>query len=147
MHPPNTICERLDDWFVQFKVTASEGSRPALGRLDPVTKEPLFASETKEAVANDKLKAQRLQDPLPLDCMCSVTAPNPNSGHGLPEHLSHRGESNLEAFHLMLAHLSNNGMRETLADDLNPTGTARHNLTIRHKIRLSRTTDENSMRQ
>jgi len=38
-------------------------------------------------------------------------------------------------------------MRETLADNLNLTGTARHNLSIRHKIRQSRLTDENSMRQ
>ena len=145
IRPPNAICERLDDWFIQFKVTASEGSRPALGRLDPTTKEPLFTSETKEAMKNCKLKAQHLQDPLPIDRMHSVTPPNPNSRQRLPECLSHRDESNLEAFHLMLAHFGNNGMRESLADNLNLTGTARHNLAIRHKMRLSRMTDEKSM--
>lgn len=36
-------------------------------------------------------------------------------------------------------------MRETLADNLNLTGMARHNLAIRHKMRLSQLTDENSM--
>ena len=147
MQPPDAICKKLDDWFVQFEVTAADGSRSALGSLDPITKEPLFTSETKEMVGNCKLKAQFLQDPLPLERMCSVVPPNLNSQHGLPEHLSYRGESNLEAFHLMLAHFGNNGVQETLADNLNLTRTARHNLTMRHKIRLSKLTDENSMRQ
>jgi hypothetical protein len=63
--------------------------------------------------------------------------PSPNSKHGLVEYLSRRGESNLESFHGMLAHFGNCGMRRTLVDNLNLTGTARHNLLIRHKLRLS----------
>jgi len=43
----------------------------------------------------------------------------------------------------MLAHFGNCGMRTTLADNLNLTGTARHNMTIRHKISL---TDEKTSR-
>jgi hypothetical protein len=35
IRPPTTMVQKLDDWFVQFKVTASEGSTEARGRLDP----------------------------------------------------------------------------------------------------------------
>jgi len=141
---PNVMCDNLDQWFARFKCTASEGSSPALGRFDPVTGDSLFTPETKTAIANCKEKSMYLQDPLPLDQMYDVTLPNPNSPHGLKEHLSRRGESNLESFHLMLAHFGNTGMRETLADNLNLTGTARYNLQIRHKMRISRLTDENT---
>lgn len=47
-----------------------------------------------------------------------------------------KGRSNLECFHLSLAHFGNSGMRESLAENLNLTGTTRHNLNIRHKSRL-----------
>jgi hypothetical protein len=79
-----------------------------------------------------------LQDPLPLDTMYDVIYPNPNSPHGLKEYLSCGGESNLESFHLLLSHFGNSGMRDSLANNLNLTGTARYNLSIRQKLRLSR---------
>lgn len=151
IRPPNVICERLDDWFAQFKVEASAGSsRPALGRKDPITGENLFTQDTKPAVQNCKEKAQYLQDPLPLDRMYSAIPPNPKSAHGLTSYISHRGESSLESFHLMLAHFGNNGMRESLADNINLTGTARHNLAIRHQLRLAKAsavTHENTRRK
>jgi hypothetical protein len=59
--------------------------------------------------------------------------PNPNSPHQLTIYLSKRGESKLEAFHDRFAHFANCGMRTSLADNLNLLGTARYNLTIRHK--------------
>jgi len=141
--------EKLEEWFVRFKCTAREGSLPAGGRLDPTTKEALFTSETKAAVTNCKETCRHLQDPLPLDEMHDVMPPNPNSPHGLPECLSRRGESNLESFHLMLAHFGNAGMRESLADNLNLTGTARYNLKTRHKRRLTgaSSTDEKTRRK
>jgi len=132
--PPETTQQMLDEWFIQHKCTASAGALPALGRLDPITGGALFTSETKSAVENCKLKAQHLQDPLPLEQMHAVVAPNPNSPHGLNECLSQHGESNLESFHLMLAHFANCGKRESLADNLNLSGTARHNLAICHKL-------------
>ncbi len=64
--------------------------------------------------------------------------PPANSPHQLSEWLSRRGESTLEAFHNMLAHFGNCGMKPSLADNLNLTGTARHNVTIRHKMRVSK---------
>jgi len=97
----------------------------------------LFSSDTREAVLNCKEKASYIQDPLSLDQMYRTMPPNPNSTHGLNECLSRRGESSLESFHLALAHFGNCGMRTSLADNLNLTGTARHNLAIRHKLRLS----------
>jgi hypothetical protein len=45
---------------------------------------------------------------------------------------------NLESFHLMLAHFGNSGMRDSLADNLNLTGTAWYNLSIRYKLQLAR---------
>jgi hypothetical protein len=109
----------------------------ALGRLDPVNQQTLFTMDTKPALLNCIDKVEHLQDPLPLDEMYAIILPNPNSPHGLREYLSRRGESSLEAFHFMLAHFANNGMRTTLADNLNLTGTARFNLSIRRKLRLA----------
>jgi len=86
-----------------------------------------------------KEKAECLQDPLPLNQMYAVITPSTNSPHGLNECLSRRGESSLDSFHLTLAHFGNCGMRTSLAGNLNLTGTARYNLAIRHKLRLSRT--------
>jgi hypothetical protein len=139
IRPPNVMRHNLDQWFARFKCTASDNSPlPALGRRDPISGDALFTPETKDAVTNCKEKCQYLQDPLPLDEMYDVIAPNANSPHGLNEYLSRRGESNLESFHLMLAHFGNTGMRESLADNLNLTGTARYNLHVRYKLRLAR---------
>lgn len=136
---PNVMRHKLDQWFARFKCTASEDSTlPEQGRLDPVSREPLFTTETKPAVLNCKEKCMYLQDPLPLDEMYDVIIPSQSSPHGLKEYLSRRGESNLESFHLMLAHFGNTGMRESLADNLNLTGTARYNLHVRFKLRLSK---------
>jgi len=124
----------LDDWFDSFKCTSSDPSRPPRGRKDPISGDTLFSKETKESVIECKKKASYLQDPpLPLDQMYEVILPSPTSTHQLNEHLSRRGESCLESFHLMLAHFGNCGMRTSLADNLNLTGTARHNLAIRHR--------------
>jgi len=133
----NTICDRIDQWFIRFKVQASDGAMSAQGRLDPISGETLFTPETKVAVINCKEKCQYLQDPLPLNEMYDVIRSNPNSPHGLVEYLSRRGESNLESFHLMLAHFGNTGMRESLVDNLNLTGACRYNLNVRNKLRLA----------
>ena len=134
IRPPNVMVAMLEDWFARYKCTSSSHeTRPALGRLDPVTKQTLFTLETKDAWMNCKDKAEHLQDPLPLEEMYFVIPPNPNSTNGLNEYLSRRGESSLESFHLLLAHFANCGMRSSLADNLNLTGTARYNLGIRNK--------------
>ena len=70
--------------------------------------------------------------------------PNPNSKHQLTEFISHRGESKLESFHDRFTHFANGGMRDSLADNLNLSGTARYNIAIRHKKKLAqRTRQEN----
>jgi len=127
--PANVMCGMMDDWFVQFKCALSDKTRPTGGRKDPISGDTLFSSETKGAVDKCKKKAMCLQDPLPLDQMHDVIQPSPNASHQLKEQLSRTGELCLESFHLMLAHFGNCGMRSTLADNLNLTGTARHNLT------------------
>jgi len=132
---PNVMRDKPDQWFARFKCTASEGSSlPAQRRLDPMSREPLFTTETKSAILNCKEKYMHLQDPLPLNEMYDVIIPSQSSPHGLKEYLSRRGESNLESFHLMLSHFGNTGMRESLADNLNLTGTACYNLHVRLKL-------------
>ena len=90
LHQPNTMTQRLDDWFCKYKVNSS-GERPARGRLDPEKGIALFTGETKTAVENCKEKATHLADPLPIDDMCFTTPPNPNTRHQLTEYLSKRG--------------------------------------------------------
>ena len=135
IRPPHVMCAMLDDWFDAFKCTSSgsDPSRPARGRKDPVSGDTLFSADTKDAVTECKKKASYLQDPLPLKDMYDTIPPSPNSTHQLNECLSRRGESCLESFHLMLAHFGNCGMRTSMADNLNLTGTAQYNLSIRHK--------------
>jgi len=144
IHPKDTMISMLDDWFVRYKTTASVGAQPARGRLDPVTQMPLYTMETKKAVEQCKLKAQYVQDLLPLEEMCYTIPPNPNSPHQLNKYLSKRAESKLESFHDNLAHFGNGGMNNSLADNLNLCGTARYNLTMRHKLRLA-VTPENPL--
>jgi len=64
MRPPNTMNQMLDDWFDRLKCTSSNPeTRPARGRLDPLTGDTLFTHETKEAIKNAKDKSACLQDP------------------------------------------------------------------------------------
>lgn len=49
--------------------------------------------------------------------------------------------------HLTLAHFGNCGMRSSLADNLNLTGTARYNLSIQHKLQLTTLTLQNPQRK
>ena len=86
IRPAETMTQLIDDWFVRYKVTASPGSRPAQGRLDPRTKVPLFTEDTRPAVENCKEKAWYLSDPLPLEQMYHVVPANPNSQHKLPQY-------------------------------------------------------------
>jgi len=142
LHHPNTMIQRLDDWFCKYKVTTSRG-RPARGRLDPTKGITLFTAETKTAVDNCKDKAIHLSDPLPMEEMYFPIPPNPNSRHQLTECLSKRGESKLESFHDRLSNFANSGVRDELADNLHLTGTARYNLSIRHKrLFLTRITND-----
>jgi len=137
LREPNTMIQRLDDWFCKYKVTSSDPDlRPARGRLDPYHNIPLFRKETKEAVRNCKEKATHLSDPMDIEEMYDKIPPNPNSKHQLTEYLSKRRESKLESFHDRLAHFANSGMQDSLSDNLHLAGTARFNLAIRHKRSL-----------
>ena len=54
IHPPCLIQQNLIEWFIKYKVHASEGSEPGRGRLDPKTGWNLFTEKTKSAVENAK---------------------------------------------------------------------------------------------
>jgi len=81
IQPAQTMVQMLDDWFIRFKVTASDGARPAQGRLDPRTCTSLFKPEAKTAVEECKKKAKYLTDPLPLKQMYLTVPANPNLKH------------------------------------------------------------------
>jgi hypothetical protein len=57
----------LDRWFVQFKVTASEGQAPAEGRVNPANGQALFTPETKPALEEAKKMANFIMDVLSLE--------------------------------------------------------------------------------
>ncbi len=147
IRPANTMARLIDDWFVRFKVTASEGSWRAQGRLDPRTHLTLFKPETRNAVDECKKKSQYLSDPLPIGDMYLTVPANPNSQHQLPQHMSRSVESKLESFHDNLSHFANCGMRSSLCNNLNLCGTARYNLAIRHKLTLKNTQREAGSRK
>ena len=91
MRDNHTLRIKLDQWFVKYKVTASVNKRPAQGRLDPRTNQPLFIPDTKSAVDNCKINAQYLQDPLDIRDMYRELQPKPNS-------TSERGFPNICSF-------------------------------------------------
>ena len=136
--PGETIKLHLQEWFDKFKSSNQRDKCDQCGRIEPTNVQPLFTRDTYDAIRMAKMSCFHLQDPLPLDAMYCAIPPSPNSPHGLTEYLSRRGESNLESFHNLLAHFGNCGMRHSLADNLNLTGTARFNLAIRHKIGVSK---------
>jgi len=138
---PEVTRHMLENWFNACKCSSSDvHNRPAGGRVDPIAQQPLFTPETTDNWMCCEDKAEHLQDPLPLEEMCCTMPPNPNSSNQLNDCLSRRGESSLESFHGTLAHFVNCGMINSLADNLNLTGTARFNLGIRNKLRLLSTT-------
>ena len=139
----NTIVTNLSKWFSKYKCTASDGKMPAEGEFDDRTGQTLFTFETKDAVENCKKNARYLQDNLPLDQMYREVKPPANSKHGLSEWISFRGESKLESWHDNVAHFANSGMNRELCDVLNLAGTARYNLTIRHRLKTHHATPEN----
>ena len=137
LHKPETMRQKLDEWFCKYKVVSSDPiNKPAGGRLDPLLHVSLFTPDTKSAVENCIEKAPFLSDPLPIKKMYDQIPPHPESKHGLVEYISKHGESKLEAFHDRMAHFGNCGVGDSLADNLNLAGTARHNLSVRHKRSL-----------
>jgi hypothetical protein len=88
IRPPESMKQQLEEWFVRFKSSSSDGAVEALGRIDPISKQTLFTAETKDAIRNCKEKANHLQDPFPIEKMYHVILPNPNSAHRLNIYLS-----------------------------------------------------------
>lgn len=134
-HPPETIALKLKAWHCRYKVTSSnQNEAPAMGRIDPTSKKPLFTEETRDTLQLQMKNAAYIVDPLPLDMMYRKIEPPATSKHGLPEYISLRAESKLEGFHNPLSNFGNTNMRRGLADNLNLEGTSRYNVTIRHRL-------------
>jgi hypothetical protein len=136
IHPTSVIRQNLSEWWMEFKTHASEGQLEGRGRLDPTTGKKLFTPETKIAFDEQVIKCQFIGDVLPTSDLYTAIPPGPRSTHGLYEYISHRGESNLESFHLFLANFGNTNTNPALADVLHLEGTATHNVKRRYKLFL-----------
>ena len=128
------MVSNLERWFNKYKCKASPGQAEAGGKYDDRTGQTLFTSETKAAVKNCQKNAKYLQDTLPIEEIYTEVKAGPNSKHGLSEWISLRGESKLESWHDNVTHFGNSGMNSELSDCLNLCGTARYNLSIRHRL-------------
>lgn len=134
-HPPETIALKLKAWHCKYKVTASNpDGAPAMGRLDPTSKKPLFTEETKDTLELQIKNALYIVNSLPLEKMYRKIEPPATSKHRLAEYVSLCAESKLEGFHNPLSNFGNTNMRRGLADNLNLEGTSRYNVTIRHRL-------------
>ena len=142
IYPSEIIENKLDDWFVRFKVSHSDGQDPGQGRLDPRSGKTLFRPETKSAVENQKKNCKYIQDVLPLDKVYRKSEAPKKAKHNLPTYKTDRGEGSLEGFHDVLPTYGNTNMRESLSDTLHLTGTCRHNKSIDERTRYEQMSPE-----
>jgi hypothetical protein len=131
LHPLTVLVANLDRWFVEFKVTASEGKAPGKGRLNPENGQTLFTPETKGAIEEAKKKAEFILDVLSLEEIYQPVEAPTRAKHSLPSYRCARAtESKLESFHADQAMFGNTGMGIGLIDTINHSGLARHNAKI-----------------
>lgn len=143
IYDPETMKARLDNWFIKYKFSNSQGKEPGHGKRDSKTGKLLFTSDTKLAVENAKEKCNYVSDYLPIDQMYTAMPPTPHSTHGLNAFLSHRVESRLEGFHGPLSNFANTNTNARLADILTLTGVAQYNCHIRQKyLSIAMSNDE-----
>ena len=133
IHPPMVIEHNLQKWFDQYK-----------GSEDPRTGKKLFTVDTKTAVVEQMKNAVYIQDTVPLKDVYRVVKPTAGTKHECSEYHSLRCESKIEAYHDHLAHFGNCGMNANLCDALNLIGTAKYNVKIRHKLRMSNDSDSSA---
>jgi hypothetical protein len=133
IYDSQTIKENLQQWFIKYKVTHSEGKTPGQGVRDERTNKCLFTSETKNSIDEALTTCNYISDVLPIHQMYTVLPVTSKSTHNLNEYVSHRVESRLEGFHDPLSNYANSGMTSMLADILHLSGTARYNMNVRQK--------------
>jgi hypothetical protein len=125
----------LDQWFVTFKVNASEGKAPGQGQVNPLNGQTHFTSKTKVAFEEAKKKAQFIMDVLSLEEIYQPVEAPTRAKHSLPMYRCGRAtESKLESFHADQAMFGNTGMAIGLIDTINHAGLARHNTKIRWRL-------------
>mgnify|MGYP005848719877 CR=1 FL=1 len=146
IHAHKTIERNLENWFIKYKVNASEGKQPGRGRLDPRTGKTLFTVETKTVVEEQKRNAANIGDPGKIEDMYRIIKPTVSTRHNLNEYISLRAESKLEGFHNPLSNFGNTAMRQSLCDNLNLRGTAAYNVVIRHRILMGELSDSEKPR-
>jgi hypothetical protein len=130
------IVQKLKNWWVRYKVDNSPGEPPGRGQVDPDTGKKIFTPDQKATINECCVNAEFLSDVLPIEEMYRTVESSSKCNHSLMCHYSNRGESRLESFHEVEAHMANTGMRASLADILSLRGTARFNVRIRERLRI-----------
>lgn len=130
------IVQKLKNWWVRYKVDNSPGEPPGRGQVDPDSGKKIFTPDQKTTINESFVNAEFLSDVLPMEEMYRTVESSSRCKHSLMCNYSNRGESRLESFHEVEAHMANTGMRASLADILSLRGTARFNVRIRERIRI-----------
>ena len=141
-HPAESIRQKLVDFKVKYKVTASKGKVKGRGRLDPKSGKTLFTFKTHDAIENGIKNAQYITDIIPMKDKYRVVQPSKQQKSNLPTYRAQFGESKLEAFHPILANMANSGSSRELVDDLCLAGTSYYNRCITEKIKIDEMTSE-----
>ena len=121
---------------MRYKVDGSPGEPPGRGQVDPDSGKKIFTPDQKATINKSFVNAKFLSDVLPMEEMYRTVESSSRCKHLLMCNYSNHGESRLESFHQVEAHMANSGMRASLADILSLRGTARFNVRIRERIRI-----------
>ena len=121
---------------MRYKVDGSPGEPPGHGQVDPDSGKKIFTPDQKATINESFVNAEFLSDVLPMEEMYRTVESSSRCKHSLMCNYSNRGESRLESFHQVEAHMANSGMRASLADILSLRGTARFNVQIRERIQI-----------
>ena len=125
IHCNYNIKNNLDKFWIQIKVTNSNGKGKGEGRLDPEIIQDLFTEDTKVAIDKAILMSDNITNKLSRDDLYEASAPPIGSKGQFTIWKSNRGvKSILEKVHHSLAHFVNQNMRQKLADALTKSGIA-----------------------
>ena len=121
------IRDKLDKWWVQFKINGSTGKSGGKGKLH--AGKGVFTVDSRDAYLSALKHAEYITDIIPYDELYNVFDPPRGAKHTCRTYQLMRGaESNLECFHDSLSNFANTGMKPSLADVITMQGISEYNL-------------------
>jgi hypothetical protein len=130
------IVHKLKNWWVCYKVDGSPGEPPGCGQVDPDSGEKIFTPDQKATINKSFVNAEFLLDVLPMEEMYQAVESSLWCKHSLMCNCSNHGESCLDSFHQVEAHMANTGIGASLVDILSLRGTAQFNMQIQERIQI-----------